>query len=243
MEQNIDIYEILKSVPAGEELYSPMCGKVSFSSLDENKESVEAIWTMNDNGEYSFDKFGRWIKCGEVMLFPSKESRDWEKFAESLKPAFELGSLYVFTEEDEDGEITIIGELIGKNESRDTLTFGNQLELEVENFVTDQAFDLRISAHKELRPATAEECEHFKNAKGRWANSKKKHKLNTFDKVLVRKGESDDWLPAIYCRKNGGTHRVLVTTLGFVGNFKNCIEYKGHEHLAFTDNPETDLPF
>lgn len=33
------------------------------------------------------------------------------------KPAFEIGKLYVFNEEDEDGELTIIGKLIGKNES------------------------------------------------------------------------------------------------------------------------------
>lgn len=30
-------------------------------------------------------------------------------------PDFELGSLYVFHEEDEDGELTIIGKLIAKN--------------------------------------------------------------------------------------------------------------------------------
>ena len=71
-------------------------------------------------------------------------------------PDFELGNLYVFNEEDEDGELTIIGKLIAKNESQDTLTFGNQYEIGTENFVTDQAFDLRISVHKELREATDE---------------------------------------------------------------------------------------
>lgn len=33
-------------------------------------------------------------------------------------PCFELGNLYVFKEEDEDGELTIIGKLIAKNESQ-----------------------------------------------------------------------------------------------------------------------------
>ena len=72
-------------------------------------------------------------------------------------PYFELGNLYVFNEEDEDGEFTIIGKLIAKNESQDTLTFGNQYEIETEKFVTDQAFDLRISTNKELREATEDE--------------------------------------------------------------------------------------
>ena len=34
-------------------------------------------------------------------------------------PCLELGNLYVFKEEDEDGELTIIGKLIAKNESQD----------------------------------------------------------------------------------------------------------------------------
>lgn len=84
------------------------------------------------------------------------------------KPAFEIGKLYVFNEEDEDGEITIIGKLIGKNESEDTLTFGNQYEIENEKFVTDQAFDLRISVHEELREATENEIELFEKHYSIW---------------------------------------------------------------------------
>lgn len=34
------------------------------------------------------------------------------------------------------GELTIIGELIAKNESEDTLTFGDQYEIENQKFVT-----------------------------------------------------------------------------------------------------------
>ena len=79
-------------------------------------------------------------------------------------PCFKLGNLYVFKEEDEDGELTIIGKLIGKNESEDTLTFGNQYEIENEKFVTDQAFDLRISVHEELREATEGEATTFQEA-------------------------------------------------------------------------------
>lgn len=90
-------------------------------------------------------------------------------------PCFELGNLYVFKEEDEDGELTIIGKLIAKNESQDTLTFGNQYEIETENFVTDQAFDLRISTNKELREATEDEAILFQNAFTLWKKSKNSH--------------------------------------------------------------------
>lgn len=247
MEQkDIDIYEILKDMPDGTSLYTPMVGNVELTSVATNKEAGEAIWTENRNGEFSFDKNDRLMEGGEVLLFPSNEMRDWSKFfkkgdvlvyidgkckvifdkfdddkytsfigkhylesygkdgelqdyeeihcgstvkytkeseeaaqtyintieerlggklnhetLEIEKPAFEIGKLYVFREEDEDGELAIICELIAKNESEDTLTFGNQYEIETEKFVTDQTFDLRISVNKELREATEGEVELF----------------------------------------------------------------------------------
>ena len=81
MEQkDIDIYDILKDVPKGTEFYTSLCGNVGFSYLETNKEAGEAIWTENKDGEYSFNKNGRWMEGGEVLLFPSKELRDWSKF-------------------------------------------------------------------------------------------------------------------------------------------------------------------
>ena len=81
MEQkDIDIYEILKDVPKGTEFYTSLCGNVGLAYLESNKEAGEAIWTENKNGEYSFNKNGRWMKGGEVLLLPSKEMRDWSKF-------------------------------------------------------------------------------------------------------------------------------------------------------------------
>ena len=81
MEQkDIDIYEILKDVPKGTEFYTSLCGNVMLAYLESNKEAGEAIWTENKDGEYSFNKNGRWMKGGEVLLLPSKEMRDWNKF-------------------------------------------------------------------------------------------------------------------------------------------------------------------
>lgn len=97
-------------------------------------------------------------------------------------PCFELGNLYVFKEEDEDGELTIIGKLIGKNESEDTLTFGNQYEIENEKFVTDQAFDLRISTNKELREATEDEAKKRANGKGYYQRYYLLHKEKLLEK-------------------------------------------------------------
>lgn len=332
MEQkDFDIYEILNGVPVGTKLYTPMCGKVGFAYLATNKEAGEAIWTTDKNGEYTYNKNGRWMEGGEVMLFPSDKMRDWSKFAwkkgdvlvskdrevhiifekfeddaftkfrgkyylwkecyneevfqmetsvfekasdddtqtyinninkcfggklnrETLeiekpaKPTFEIGKLYVFNEEDEDGELTIIGKLIDKNESEDTLTFGNQYEIENEKFVADQTFDLRISVHEELREATEGEYCTFKEAYTLWQKKPRKPMdkpaFKTFDKVLVRDGDYDKWNPAIFIEcLSGGRFSAFSITDGNSYSFNHCIPFDGHEHLTGTKLPADHLPY
>lgn len=334
-QKDFDIYEILKGAPVGTPLYTPMCGNVLLSYLATNKEAGEAIWTEDKNGEYSFNKNGKWMKGGEVILFPSKEMRDWSKFfkkgdvlttddgkkecifdgwynknytqarvkywldtsnennikcleenqpltsvmfkqedkekienyintieewyggkklnretLEFEKPAFEIGKLYVFNEEDEDGELTIIGNLIDEN--YDTLTFGNQYEIENEKFVIDQDFDLRISVHEELREATESEITVFQKAYTQWLEKEKKAMrakgqpaFKPFDKVLVRNGDNNKWLPAFFIRdfveEYAARFKALPIHSGKARFFTSCIPFEGNEDIAFTDHEY--LPF
>lgn len=335
MEQkDIDIYEILKDEEYGTELYTPKCGNVWHSGMANDKDCAKAIWTEDGAGrEHFFDKNGKIYKEGEVLLFPSKEMRDWSKFfkkgdvleykkennqatcifdsyeddttklrftglytltkgkiwdtptswatfdwvksdnpaayiktieerlggklnRETLeiekpkKPVFEIGKLYVFHERDEDGELTIIGKLIDKNESEDTLTFGNQYEIETEKFVTDQAFDLRISVNTELREATENEVELFNKHYDIWKNGKEEREqpaFKTFDKVLVRNRGDQKWLPAFFVRdrgeETGWRYNVLPIHSGRSVDFISCIPFEGHENIAFTDYDIENLPF
>lgn len=422
MEQkDIDIYEILKNEEYGTELYTPKCGRVWHCGMANDKDSAKAIWTEDEAGrEHFFDKNGKIYKEGEILLFPSKQMRDWSKFFKKgdvleyvgdkklqgtctfekyedetktrffgrfvkekevlnpnlsanfrtvdwvkkynptgyirfveerlggklnrktleiektqpdfkdgdivfeegnrnycsaigvlkkdeqgcfmfdtfltkdkvcynseyiylpirlateeekkqffsalekegkafdaekkqivgLKPAFEIGKLYVFREEDEDGELTIIGKLIDKNESEDTLTFGNQYEIENEKFVTDQAFDLRISVNKELREATENEVELFNKHYAIWKKEKEAKEqpvFKPFDKVLVRNRGDQKWLPAFFVRdrgeETGWRYNVLPIHSGKSADFISCIPYEGHENIAFTSYDIENLPF
>lgn len=157
------------------------------------------------------------------------------------KPTFEIGKLYVFNEEDEDGELAIIGELIAKNESEDTLTFGNQYEIETENFVTDQAFDLRIRVNKELREATENEVELFNKHYAIWKKEREQPAFKTFDKVLVRDEEECEWIPALFVRDRGEEanfrYEALSIYSGKTSGFSCCIPFEGNEYLAFTSDP------
>jgi hypothetical protein len=181
-----------------------------------------------------------------------KEGKAWDaekKKVVDLKPAFEIGKLYVFHERDEDGELAIIGELIDKNESEDTLTFGNQYEIENEKFVTDQAFDLRISVNTELREATENEVELFNKHYAIWKKEKEARKqpaFKTFDKVLVRDGKEYEWLPALFVRDRGEganyRYKVLSLRSGKPAEFACCIPYEGNENIIFTDHNIDNLP-
>lgn len=428
MEQkDIDVYEILKDVPKGTEFYTSLCGNVGLAYLESNKEAGKAIWTENKEGEYSFNKNGRWMKGGEVTFFPSEQMRDWSKFFKKgdvleyvgdkklqgtctfekyedetktrffgrfvkekevlnpnlsanfrtvdwvkkhdptgyirfveerlggklnretleiektqpefkdgdiafadygnrqnvfivsdktalsegynsfisldlnsltlsmgyrttffkkdlcelrlateaekqqlfdalakegkrwdsekkqivdLKPAFEVGRFYVFNEDDEDGELTIIGKLIGKNESEDTLTFGDQYEIENQKFVTDQTFDLCISVQKELREATEGEILMLQKSRTLWEKEKKAKEqppFKPFDKVLVRCGKKFKWLPAFFVRDRGESftnrYNVLPIHSGKPVDFTHCIPFEGHENIAFTSYDIENLPF
>lgn len=181
-----------------------------------------------------------------------KESKRWDsekKQVVDLKPAFKIGKLYVFNEEDEDGMVTVIGKFIGKNESDGTLVFGKQYEIETEHFIANETFYLNISLHDELREATEKEAELFNEHYSIWEKKEKEAMaqpdFKPFDKVLVRNGGKCKWLPAFFVRDRGEDfawrYKVLPIHNGRTSDFASCIPYEGHEDIAFTDYDIEDL--
>ena len=78
MEENINIAEILKDKKNGLRLYSPIFGECAFCCV---RKDTNDICVKKDNGvKEFFDSKGLYYNTGEVMLFPSKEMRDWSKF-------------------------------------------------------------------------------------------------------------------------------------------------------------------
>ena len=79
MEEKINIAEILKDKKDGIRLYSPIFGECAFCYV---REDTNDICVKKQNGviEY-FNSEGLYFAFGEVMLFPSKSMRDWEKLS------------------------------------------------------------------------------------------------------------------------------------------------------------------
>ena len=79
----LNLCEILKDCPQGETFWSPMLDGVKFSDIDDERqmiivETVEGhfTWEINHDGTISIDE----VTSPEVMLYPSKDQRDWSKF-------------------------------------------------------------------------------------------------------------------------------------------------------------------
>ena len=78
MVEKINIAEILKDKKDGIRLYSPIFGECTFCCV---LEYTNEICVKKHNGvKEFFDSKGLYYNTGDVMLFPSKEMRDWEKF-------------------------------------------------------------------------------------------------------------------------------------------------------------------
>ena len=79
MEENINIAAILNDKPNNIKLYSPIFGECTFCCVREDTNDI-CVKKRNGVVEY-FNYEGLYFALGEVMLFPSKSMRDWEKLS------------------------------------------------------------------------------------------------------------------------------------------------------------------
>lgn len=83
MKKELNLFEILKDVPKGTKLYSPLYGEVTF---DEFIKSYKVVTVRDSEGinrpiYYNGTHYGMSrYPDSECMLFPSKDQRDWSKF-------------------------------------------------------------------------------------------------------------------------------------------------------------------
>lgn len=84
MEKELNIAEILKDKPQGTKLYSSACGKCTLEEADDKSFKISfynSKFGFMNGGEGYLDKYGKLYDEGECVVFPSREMRDWSKFA------------------------------------------------------------------------------------------------------------------------------------------------------------------
>ena len=95
MNENLNLEEILKDCPKGTKLYSTIFGEVEFDGI--KNDSIYPVSIKSKH--YGIDRLSidgkRFVDCGECVLFPSIEQRDWSKF-KVKEPKFDPKSLQPF---------------------------------------------------------------------------------------------------------------------------------------------------
>ena len=84
MNENLNLTKILKDCPKGWKFWSPLFGEVEFVCHWQSMDFFNVRSVDNKAEEWSFTYnatifFGN-IESKEIMLYPSKEQRDWSKF-------------------------------------------------------------------------------------------------------------------------------------------------------------------
>lgn len=104
MEEKINIAEILNDKPVNTKLYSPLFSEVFFSHVSGGGIAVE-----HNGGTSLFFSSGKFYDYdgAEPLLFPSKEMRDWSKFAwEKGDVLVSKDNVYIIFEKFEDDTYT-----------------------------------------------------------------------------------------------------------------------------------------
>lgn len=80
MEAKLNIAEILKDKPKGTKLYADAFGELCTEDIC-TEDELGITLSSKDDDELLFYNDGKYNRYGEPILFPSKEMRDWSKFA------------------------------------------------------------------------------------------------------------------------------------------------------------------
>lgn len=100
MNENVNLSKILRDCLKGTKLYSPLLGVVKFEEISEDWNFVcvrkgKDIWNFTYDARFLFGISNS--NSAEIMLFPSREQRNWSKFnVKSNKQNFDTKTLNPF---------------------------------------------------------------------------------------------------------------------------------------------------
>lgn len=230
MAKEINIAEILKDMPEGTKLWTPICGEVVL--LDIGLSDVYPI-VVRDSYlmKYSFTENGIYYeqKGAEMLLFPSKEMRDWSKVfkrgdvlentSDNVFPRYVLFEKFIddkYTTFEATTRI-IVGSETVKSIIQDTLSYS---KVEDEDMALEIKKKIQNIVDKKPESSTPE--------------------FQPFDKVLVRDSDEQIWIPTFFgfSRKDKDKKFPYVT---IDGAYKYCIPYNEKtKHLLGTKEPYTE---
>lgn len=237
MENKINIAEILRDMPKGTKLYSPMFGKCKLEEVINHKEYPISVYFRGEQAFRTFTKDGCYIsniEGSECVLFPSSKMRCWSKFFKRGDVVYNPNSkmLAIFDGWVND-DYTEFNTTINYYKDH---TFGEEEVCNTECFVkaNDEQRTLFIAAAEKhyggkYNPETLQ-VEPVKVVEPKCS-------FKPFDKVLARCNEDSVWRCELFSHYNTFNKQYPYVCLSSV--YKYCVPYEGNQHLlGTTNNPE-----
>ena len=238
MENKINIAEILRDMPKGTKLYSPLFSKCKLGKIntDEGEEFIHVEYRLEDEKRGAiFSSDGRyfdWIKDAECLLFPSDKMRDWSKFFKRGDIVYNPHSqMYAVFECWANDDYTEFNTTINYYKDH---TFGKEEVCDTECFVkaNDEQKALFIAAaEKHYGGKYNPETLQVESAKV----VEPVCPFEPFQKVLVRDSCDDKWKADYFSHYDEDNFLFPYYCVGYC--YKVCIAYEDNEHLLGTDKP------
>lgn len=225
--KEINIAEILKDIPGGAKLWSPIMGEVKLDSVKYDNKTWPIFIRGTDTLLYTFTQYGRYytVEGAEMLLFPSKNMRDWSKFfkegdvlentTDNVFPRYVIFKKFVddkYTTFEATNGI-VIGDKPVEYSIQNTLSYS---KVEDEN----KALEIKKKIQKIIDKKT-----------------ESSPTLQPFDKVLVRDHDGQKWMSTLFgffCQDKGDRYPYETAH----GAYKYCIPYNEKtKHLLGTTDP------
>lgn len=228
--EGINILKILEDMPKGTKLWSPICGEIDFMGINKRSE-YPVLAGIAEHFQLLFTEYGKRFKTKDVelLLFPSKDMRDWSKFFKEgdvlENTSDEVFPKYVIFKKFVDDKYTtfeaitriIVGSETVKSIIQDTLSY-SKVEDE------DKALEIKKKIQKIVDKKPESSALEFQ----------------PFDKVLVRYHDGQKWIPTLFgffCQDEGCVFPYETAC----GAYKYCIPYNEKtKHLLGTKEPYTE---
>lgn len=232
MENKINIAEILRDMPKGTKLYSPMFGKCKLREVINHKEYPISVYIRGEQAFRTFTKDGCYIsnmEGSECVLFPSSKMRCWSKFFKRGDIVYNPNSkmLAIF-----DGWVNDdYTEFNTTINYYDDHTFGEEEVCATDCFVktTDkQRVEFIEAAEKHYGGKYNPETLQVETVKV----VEPKCSFKPFQEVLVRDDEYGVWRGAHFSHYDSKREYPYVTT---ACGYKQCVSYEGNEYLLGTN--------
>ena len=235
MKEKINIAEILRDMPQGTKLYSPIFGDVELKTVRGDCEFPITVTTIESEClEKCFAENGLYYKeytSAEPTLLPSSEMRDWSKFFKRGDAVFNdtFGAIAIFDSWAND-DYTKFNTTIKYYYDDGMIANKRVCPTEKYSKVTDeQKADFITKIEKRCNGKYNPETLQIDSVK---------YPFKPFEKVIAKFDKDSEWRCEYFSHYNNSNSKSPYVCLA--SDYKYCIPYDGNEHFLGTTLPYTE---